>query len=382
MHQRTWLSILTLPLVTAFTYPVVVRQVQPAPRVEAGKSALDPLAGLSDIQDVLTLVRDNYVDVPDLEKVISGGIENALERAHPLNAYLSPEELRLPDPGPAQVGLTVLKKTIWAQVIAVTPGSPADKAGILVGDVIRKIDGDSIGAMSTWVLERKLKGSVGSVLNLVNYDSVSGQLKKISLKRELVKRPGIAVRREPKATLLSLPDLSAGRAAELKGLLGGIDRGLPLVIDLRGCAGGELSEASQVAALFAGSGSFLTVQEAGKPDRVITVASSSAASFSSLAILQGAGTAGPSEGLAAFLKKQAILTIGDKTAGLGVERHRIPLKQGGALELVNRRWVGAGGEKLDRQGVVPDEVLKGLHADEDALPKVLEILEAKLKKAA
>ena len=210
MHQRTWLSLLTLPIVSAFTYPVLVRQAPPAPRVEASTSPQDPLAGLSDIQDVLTLVRDNYVDTPDLEKVIGGGSENALERAHPLNAYISPEELRLPEPGPAQVGLTVLKKTIWAQVVAVTPGSPADKAGIQVGDVVRKLDGDSIGSMSAWVLERRLKGAVGSELNLVNYDSVSGQLKKFNLKRELVKRPAIFVRKEAKGSLVALPDLSTG----------------------------------------------------------------------------------------------------------------------------------------------------------------------------
>ena len=381
MHQRTWLTLLTLPLVTAFTYPVVFQKAQPAPKVEVSQGSQDPLAGLADIQDVLTLVRDNYVDTPDLEKVIGGGIENALERAHPLNAYLSPEELRLPDPGPAQVGLTVVKKTIWAQVIAVTPGGPADKAGILVGDVVRKIDGVSIGGMSAWILERRLKGSVGSELNLVNYDSVTGQLKKFSLKRELVKRPAISVRRESKGTLISLPDLSVGRATELKGLLGEFDRGLPLVIDLRGCAGGELSEASQVAALFAKGGPFLTVQEAGKPDRLLTAAPSGSPPFPELAILQGSGTAGAGEGLAAFLKKQAILTIGDRTAALGVERNRILLKQGGAIELVNRRWVGAGGEKLDRQGVLPDESLKGLRADEDPLPKVLELLGSKRKKA-
>lgn len=382
MHQRTWLSILTLPIVTAFTYPVVFQRAQPAPRTEVIKSPQDPLAGLSDIQDVLTLVRDNYVDTPDLEQVIAGGIENALERAHPLNAYLSPEEVRLPNPGPAQVGLLVLKKTIWAQVVAVTPGSPADKAGIQVGDVIRKIDGDSIGSMSAWELERRLKGPVGSDVNLVNYDNVSGQLKKLSLKRELVKRPELSLRKDPKGVLVSLPDLSAGRAVELKGLLKDLAPGLPLVLDLRGCAGGELSEATQVAAMFAAGGPFLTVQETGKPDRAITVAASGSPAFPRLAVLQGYGTVGAGEGLAAYFKKQNILTVGERTAGLGVERSRIPLKQGGAVELVNRRWIGAGGEKLDRQGVVPEEALKGLRADEDPLPKVLEILEAKLKKAA
>jgi carboxyl-terminal processing protease len=382
MHQRTWLSLLTLPIVAAFSYPVAFQRAQPAPRVETAKSPQDPLSGLSDIQDVLTLVRDNYVDTPDLEKVIAGGIENALERAHPLNAYLTPEELRLPDPGPAQVGLQVLKKTIWAQVVAVTPGSPADRAGVQVGDVIRKLDGDSIGAMSAWQLERKLRGPLGSQLNLVNYDSVTGQLKKLALTREVVKRPGIALRKEPKATLVNLPDLTPGRAAELKALLTSLDREVPLVLDLRGCAGGELTEASQVAGLFTGNGPFLTVQEAGKPDRVLALTAAGSPAPSKLAILQGAGTLGAGEGLVAFLKKQSILTIGERTAGVGVERTRILLKQGGAVELVTRRWVGAGGEKLDRQGVAPETALKGLRADEDPLPKVLEILEAKLKKAA
>ncbi len=382
MHQRTWLSLLTLPLVAAFTYPVLVQQAKPAPRIEASQVSQDPLAGLSDIQDVLTLVKENYVDVPDLEKVISGGVENALERAHPLNAYLSPEELRLPDPGPAQVGLTLLKKSIWAQVLSVIPGSPADKAGILVGDVIRKIDGDSIGSMSAWVMERRLKGSVDSEIKLVNYDNVSGQLKKLTLQRERVQRPAVAMRKEPKGTLLTLPDLSAGRAAELAGLLGGVDRGLPLVLDLRRCAGGDLAEATQVAALFAGQGPFVTIQEAGKPDRGIAVTPGEASPFPQMAVLLGYGTVGAGEGLAAFLKKQAILTVGERTAGLGVERTRLPLKQGGAVELVYRRWVGAGGEKLDRQGVTPEEPLKGLTPQEDLFPKVLELLETKLKKAA
>ena len=73
--------------------------------------------------------------------------------------------------------------------------------------------------------------------------------------------------------------------------------------------------------------------------------------------------------------------MGERTAALGVQRTRILLKQGGAVELVNRRWLGAGGEKLDRQGVAPDYSLRGLQPDEDPLPKVLDALEAKNKPA-
>jgi hypothetical protein len=53
------------------------------------------------------------------------------------------------------------------------------------------------------------------------------------------------------------------------------------------------------------------------------------------------------------------------------------LKQGGAVELVHRRWVGAGGEKLDRQGLTPDQILRLTEAD-DVLAKVLTALQAPL----
>jgi len=57
-------------------------------------------------------------------------VQAVLERSHPLNAYLTAEDLRLPDPGPAEAGLVVVKRGIYATVLAVVPGGPAAKAGI------------------------------------------------------------------------------------------------------------------------------------------------------------------------------------------------------------------------------------------------------------
>ena len=245
MHQRTWLSLLTLPIVTAFTYPVVFQQAQPAPRVEVSKSRPGSPRGA--------------LRYPGCPHPGAGQL-----RGHPRSGEGHRRgDRECPGAGPSLECLPFPRGTAaagpWTRPGGPygpqedhlgpggrrDPGSPADKAGILVGDVIRKIDGDSIGSMSAWVLERRLKGPVGSEINLVNYDNVSGQLKKLTLKRELVQRPAMAVRKEPKGTLLTLPDLSAGRAAELQGLLGGFDRSLPLVLDLRRCAGGDLAEAIQ-----------------------------------------------------------------------------------------------------------------------------------------
>ena len=368
MHQRTWLSLISLPLVATFTYPLI-RQTPNKPAAEA--RAQDPLAGLADIQDVLGLVRDNYVDRPDMEKVISGGIQAVLERAHPLNAYLTPEDLRLPDPGPADIGIRLVKRGIYGQVVAVRPGGPGEKAGLQVGDMVRKIDNESVGPLSAWALERSLHGATGTSLSLLRYAATEAQLKTVSVTREVPGQAQITLKKSDKALMVSIPDLKPGRAAELKTMLSSLDRRFPLVLDLRQCSEGDLNEAAVVAGLFASGGTFVTIQEHGQKDRNMEFKTAGEAPFAKVILLFGLSTLGPAEALASTLKKAGDPTFGERTPGLGVERTRVLLRQGGAVELVTRRWIGAGGEKLDRNGIIPDHVLKGLKPDEDPIPKIL-----------
>lgn len=375
MHARTWLSVLSLPLVAAFTMPVLQVGIPPKAQPKAGAKATpqDPLAGLSDIQDVLSLVQQNYVDAPDMEKVVSGGVQAVLERSHPLNAYLSAEEVRLPDPGPAEAGLQVIKRgAIYATVLAVTPGGPAAKAGIQAGDVIRKVDGDSVGRLSAWSLERKLRGPEGSTLDLYRYNA-TGDLTKTTVQRQRATPSVVALKQGQGALMVSLPDLMPGRVEELKKILVNVDRHQTLVLDLRQCQKGSMDEAAAAAGLLGSKGAFATLQEAGKPDREMAVAGSGTP-FAKLALLLGRSTLGAPEVLASCLKKGGAKTLGERTPGLGVERLRFPLKQGGAVELVSRRWVGLGGEKLDRQGVIPDQILR-MAESEDALARVLTALQ-------
>ncbi len=374
MHARTWLSILSLPLVAAFTMPVVQQGTPPKAAAKVGNKPLpqDPLAGLADIQDVLSLVQQNYVDAPDMGKVVSGGIQAVLERSHPLNAYLTAEDLRMPDPGPAEAGLVVVKRGIYGAVLAVTPGGPAAKVGIQAGDVIRKVDGDSVGRMSAWTLERKLHGPEGSTLDLYRYNA-SGDLTKTTVVLQRLAPASITLKQGQGAVLVSLPDLNPGRVAELKKLLAAVDRSQTLVLDLRTCPKGAMEEAAALAGLLGAKGPFATLQEAGKPERQVAIATMGSAPFARLALLVGRSTLGPAEVLASCLKKDGAKTFGERTPGLGVERTRFALKQGGAVELVSKRWLGLGGEKLDRQGVVPDQVLRLTDAD-DPLAKVMAAL--------
>jgi C-terminal processing protease CtpA/Prc len=126
----------------------------------------------------------------------------------------------------------------------------------------------------------------------------------------------------------------------------------------------------------------VTVQEPGAKEGEVQespVAAQPAGqpAFSRVAVLLGPSAFGAPEALAAGLKKAGIEVFGERSSGLGVERTRINLRQGGAVELVTKRWLGAGGEKLDRAGVEPTTALKGLKPGEDPLPKLLPLLEAK-----
>ncbi len=373
MHSRTLLATLSLPLVAAFTYPVVKRQTPP--KSSSKPASQDPLAGLTDIEDVMSLVQSNYVDRPDMDKVIGGGIQAALERAHPLNAFLGPDDLRAVDPGPAETGLVLLKRGLYAAVLAVMPGSPAAKAGLQPGDVVRKIDGESVGQLSSWALERKLRGADGSKVELVDYASATGDQTKVTLVRAVLRPTGVSLRRGDAANLLVIPDLRKGRAEEVRKQLEGLDRAKPLVLDLRENAKGELGEAGAVAGLFIKGGTLVTIQEQGQADKTMSYTGAGLPAFAQIVVLQNGSTLGAAEALSACLKKGGAAVVGEKTIGLGVELSRMPLRQGGAVDLVTKRWLGAGGEKLDRQGVAPTKALK-LGADEDPLPKVLAALKA------
>ena len=397
MHQRTWLTLLTLPLITAFTVPMFHRQAPRPMVVKQGVASVDdPLAGLADIQDVLAHISANYVDVPDLAKAIAGGIQEALERVSLLNSYILPDEALLPDPGHGETGLTLLKAGILAVVVGITPDSPAAAAGMQIGDRVRRLDGESIGALSQWAIERRLRGNIGSEATLVVMSTGSSDQKRITLKREKPLSPKVVLKADPKVATVILPDLGEGRAAELAGIFKRVDNTLPLVVDLRTCIGGSYEEAAMVASMFGCSGTFATLQESGQPDRPIPVPQAEAIRFSKIAVLVGMGTLGPAETLAVALKHlgsesqavekeaQTIIFLGERTIGQAVGRVRFQLKQGGAVELVARRWTGYGGERLDMgsmggrlsmTGLTPDYSLRGISDDEKLMPRILEALE-------
>lgn len=386
MNPRNWLVLGTLPIVLGVTTPywspmrqwsttATAATLQDPSAIQKNEVNLDQLAGLADIQDILDLMNDRYVEIPDMELVINGGIQSALEKSHPFNSWLSATDIKEEDLGVASVGMTLIKRGIYASVLAVVPGGPADRAGIRPGEVIRRLNGLSLNKMSAWKMQRLTKGPVGTELEVQRYPKDAVEPVKTQLKLEIPRVSPLGFQTSPRGSLITLSDLKPGRDKEFSALLGRLTPNQPLILDLRNSSEGTPQVALNIANLLCSEGLFATLRTTNKPDVNLTLTPSSPRPTMKLLVIQDATTSGVAELLASALKRHGkAKNLGGRTAGLGVALGRFPLSQGGALELVMERWTGAGLEKLDQTGVNVDKPIKDFGPQDRLLDFILDNL--------
>src|ERR1700689_4511278 len=93
--------------------------------------------------EVLEHVQRDYVDEPDIHQVTSGALHGLLDSLDPQSSYLSPLEYKdyeekSATPAKAGAGVALTKRFGYISVIATLPDSPAQKAGLQIGDIIEK----------------------------------------------------------------------------------------------------------------------------------------------------------------------------------------------------------------------------------------------------
>src|SRR6266705_3667587 len=120
--------------------------------------------------EVLSRVRSEYVEEPNIPQVTDGALHGLLESLDANSSYLTPAEYKQykshRQEGKADIGAAISKRFGYAAVIAVVPGGPADKAGIESSDIIEAIEGKSTRDLSLAEIRDMFMGPQGSNVNV------------------------------------------------------------------------------------------------------------------------------------------------------------------------------------------------------------------------
>ncbi len=314
--------------------------------------------------EVLSRIKQDYVTDPSLKKVTEGAIRGLLEALDPYSTYFSPQEyeeyLEHPVPGPASVGIFLSKRMGYVTVVSVLPGSPAEKAGVKVGDLIDRAENSSTRDLSVVQIQRLLAGAPGTAVTLAVVREPRIEPQKISITRAVLLYPAsVAKKLEDNAGYIRVATFNHGRAAEISAKLkeltsNGVDK---IVLDLRNCAGGEVEEAVETASLFMDQGLVGYLYGRHYPREDLPVKPARQVSKLPLAVLINQSTVGAAELLAsAILNNKRGDVVGVRSFGVGVFQKTIPVGDGSGLLLSVAKYYGLDGKPIQDNGVTPNVI--------------------------
>lgn len=315
-------------------------------------------------QEVLDRIKSDYVTEPNLNQVTDGAIRGLLEALDPYSTYLTPAQYKdyvdHPNPGPADVGMDVSKRAGFATVVAVLPGSPAEKAGVKAGDLLDRIENSPTREFSVVQLERMLAGAPGSTVSVTLVREARGEPQTLSVTRAVLNYPPVVARMlDDGAGYIRVSAFNKGKADEVSAKLQElISKGATkIVLDLRNCAAGEVDEAVGTASLFIDKGLVGYVYGQRYPRKDLTVKSSERVCQLPLAVLINQSTAGPAELVAAAVSEDKRGdVVGVRSFGEGVFQQLIPVGDGSALLLSVAKYYGPDGKAIQDNGVTPSVI--------------------------
>ena len=222
---------------------------------------------LSVYSEVLSRIRLEYVEEPNIAGVTDGALHGLLESLDANSSYLSAAEYKryktMKTDGKADIGATVSKRFGYAAVVAVIPGGPAEKAGVENSDIIESIEGKTTHDMSLAEIHSRLTGEVGSTINLAVVRPRRAEPEKIVITRDVVAIPPVSEKMlADNVGYIQVDAFPEGKSQEIAGKIRDLQKqgAKKLVLDLRNSAGGAESEGVAAANLFLDHGTITYLQ--------------------------------------------------------------------------------------------------------------------------
>jgi len=325
--------------------------------------------------EVLSRIRGEYVEEPNIPKVTDGALHGLLESLDSNSSYMTPDAYRAfknhKVEGKADIGAVVSKRFGYAAVVAVLPGSPAEKAGIEPTDIFEAIEGQSTRDMSLPEIRNLIAGAPGTTLNVQVVRARKAEPQKVAITRDVVGIPPVSDKMMDDGGIayVKAEALTRGKAQEIASKVKALEKSgaKKILLDLRNCAEGDESEGVAVANLFLNHGTITYLQGQKFPREAFNADPSKAVTSLPMAVLVNRGTSGAAEIVAAAILENARGdVVGDKTFGDGSVQKTIDLPDGGALILSVAKYYSPSGKSIQDAAVTPNVVVADVPDDAGA----------------
>ncbi len=315
--------------------------------------------------EIIEEIDQNYVDEVDTGELIESAIDGMVQSLDPHSVFMPPEafeDFQSDTKGTfGGIGIVVTMKEDHLTVISAVEGTPAYKAGVLAGDIITEINGESTRDMKLWEAVKRMRGPIGETLKI----SISREGEKNPLAFELVRAliPVESVRHitlkngygyiwitnfieSTTSDIEKALDILESENGSLKGL----------VIDLRHNPGGLLSEAISVSDLFLDEGTIVSTKGRDKSQvKNYTATHNEVNRDYPIVLLINGGSASASEIVAGALKdhRRAVI-LGTTSFGKGSVQTIKHLRDGYGIKYTIARYYTPHGRSIQAHGIEPD----------------------------
>src|ERR1700682_2249655 len=321
--------------------------------------------------EVLSRVRSEYVEEPNIPKVTDGALHGLLESLDSNSSYMTPDAYKAykahKSEAKGEIGATISKRFGYAAVVSVLPGSPAEKAGIEATDIFESSEGQSTRDMSLPEIRSVLAGTPGSTLNVSVVRARRAEPQKVVITRDVVTIPPVSDKMlEDGIGYIKVDALTKGKAQEIAGKIKSLEKSgaKKLLLDLRNSSDGDESEGVAVANLFLNHGTITYLQGQKYPREAFNADPAKAVTNLPVAALVNKGTAGAAEIVAAAILENARGdVVGDKTFGDGSVQKTIDLPDGGALILSVAKYYSPSGKAIQDAAITPNVLVADVADD-------------------
>lgn len=348
----------------------------------AATSQPDFLLG-KNIQILFNMFRDVslfYVDSVDADRLLENAAAGMVSELDPYTELIPEKEMadfEIQATGKyAGIGAIIRKSGDYVMIAQPYKNFPADKAGLVIGDVIVAINGESIKGYDATKVSNMLKGTPGTSVKLTVEKLLTGEQKEVEIKRERIVISGVPyygvidgnvgyILHNDFSEDCSQDVLAAFEALKKQGITS-------LIIDLRGNGGGILQEAVKILSMFVPKGTTVVSMKGRSEDSNETFVTTTDPVDTEIpiAVLVNSMTASAAEIVSGALQDldRAVL-VGQRTFGKGLVQVTRPLGYNAYLKVTTAKYYIPSGRCIQSVdyahrnedgsvGMVPDSLIK------------------------